>query len=307
MKPARTLLALGLAALQGGLIAATGGGSSSAQSFRLSRDARAVGLGDAYVALANGADALDWNPAGMNSVRALQANATHLSYIQGIGVDSLNVALPIYGLGAWGLGVDYLYSSDDGYDNWGNPTGGFSIFDFSAKVAVSFELPWDMHVGGDYKILRQGYGSQFSMGSGFDLGWQWKGLFKRLDLGVTAGNLGTPVALGNTFGLLPLTLKGGAALHLGEHLLLSADYDHQTVDFVNKLHTGAELSGDAGPFHLAARGGYTLGPQQDLGGLTGLAVGGGLSLGAWAVDYAWQPLGDLGTTHRITLTYSSWL
>lgn len=299
--------ALAWAWLAAPALAATGGGASSGESFRLARDARAVGLGDAYVALASGSDALDWNPAGMNSVRDLQASASHLSYVQDIGVDTLNLALPIYGLGAWGLGLDYLYSSDTGFDNWGNSTGDFNIFDFSAKVAISFELPWDMHVGGLYKILREGYGPQLTMGSAFDLGWQWKSLFDHLDLGVTAGNLGTPIALGQSFGLLPMTFKGGAALHLGEHLLISSDYDYQMVDFVSKVHLGAELGSDAGPFHVAARGGYTLSPQQDLGGLAGLGVGGGISFGRWTADYAWQPMGDLGSTHRISLTYSSWL
>ena len=281
--------------------------ASSGQSLRLARGARAAGLGDAYTALASGAESLAWNPAGMNSVRALQMSASHLSYLEGIADDTLQVALPIYGLGAWGIGLDYLYTGDEGYDNWGKSTGDFSVFDFSAQIGVALELPADLWLGAVYKTLRQGYGYQFSMGSSFDVGLQWRGLFKRLDLGLLAANLGTPTALGQTFGPLPVTFKGGAALHLTDAWLLSADFDHQMVDYVNKVHTGTEVTIPAGPMTLLARGGYTFGPQQQLGDLSGLAAGLGVQFGAWTVDYAWQPLGDLGQTHRVSLTWSSWV
>lgn len=299
-------IALALACFAAPALAEQVTGGSASQSLRLPRGARAVGLGEAYVSLASGSDALAWNPAGMNSVRALQASIDHLTYVQGVGLDSLALALPIYGLGAWGLGFDYLYASDQGYDNWGNPTGDFSLFDFSAKIAVSFELPWDMNLGGSYKILRQGYDTQFSMGSAFDFGWQWKGLFKRLDLGLAAQNLGTPMALGQGFGQLPVTLRAGGALHVTDSLLLSADFDQQAVDFYNKGHFGLEYSAALGDFNTSLRAGYSVTPAQALGGLTGLALGAGVEWGKYKVDYAWAPMGDLGDTHRLSLTYSSW-
>lgn len=306
MKPALHALVLVLA-LAAPLAAASGGGSTSSQSLRLARGARAVSLGGAYTALASGAEAMAWNPAGMNSVRALQATASHLSYIEGISDDTLQIALPIYGMGAWGLGLDYLYASDQGYDNWGAETGAFNIYDFSAQVGLSLELPWDMHLGAVYKTLRQGYGAQHSMGSAFDFGWQWKGLFKRLDLGAVMGNLGTPMALGKGFGILPVTYKVGAVLNLTDSWLFSADFDHQAADFFNKVRLGTELNAKAGSFRLSGRGGYVIGPEQDLGGLAGMALGVGVGRGKWQLDYAWQPLGDLGTTHRVSATFSSWM
>jgi hypothetical protein len=266
-----------------------------------------VGLGNAYSALASGAEALSWNPAGVDNIRAMQAHVSHLGYVEGINVDTLQLAWPIYGLGGWGFGFDYLYANDQSYDNWGNPGPEFSLFDFSAQVGLSLELPWDMHLGGAYRILRQGYEAQFSMGSSFDVGWQWKGLFKRLDLGLVAANLGTPVALGQGFGPLPLSFRSGAVLRLTERWLLSVEHDHQPADHFNKLGLGSEIGVPIGAFTLLARGGYHFGPQQDLGPLSGLAVGGGLALGKWQMDYAWQPLGDLGSTHRLSLTYSSWM
>ncbi len=286
--------------------AATGGGAAGTQGLKLARGARPAGMGDAYLAVASGADSILWNAAGLDQLRDLQANAGHLAYLDGVADDYLLVGRPIFGFGAWGLGMNYLYASDQAYDNWGNPGDAFNVFDFSAQVALAIEPMEDLHVGAVYKILRQGYQSQFSMGSGVDLGVQWRDLWKRLDLAAGLFNAGTPVALGTNYAPLPLTLKAGAALHLTQDWLVAVDYDHQPIDFFNKWHFGTELGNKFGGVQAFVRLGYTLGPEQDLGSLAGFSTGLGVALGAWQVDYAYAPQGDLGNAQRLSLTWSSW-
>lgn len=303
-------LAFGLA---GQALAATGAGMSGTQGLKLMRGARPASMGGAYVAVASGADSILWNPAGMDQLRDLQASAGHLNYLDGITDDYLQVARPIYGFGAWGFGVNYLYATDDAYDNWGNALGSFNNFDFSAQVAASMEIVEDLHVGLVYKILNQGYGSngpvaqQFSMGSAFDLGLQWRNLWKQLDLGASASNMGTPIAQGKNYAPLPLVLKLGAAWHATENLLFAADYENQPYEYFNKLHLGTELAVPVGPLQTFLRAGYTLGPENDQGSLAGFGTGAGLGFGSWQLDYAYVPQGDLGATHRLSMTWSSWL
>jgi hypothetical protein len=297
------LLALGSTTAQ----AATGAGSTGTQGLKLARGARPAAMGNAYVAVASGADSILWDPAGMNQLRDLQANLGHLAYLDGVADDYLLVARPLYGFGAWGLGMNYLYASDQGYDNWGNPEAAFNVFDFSAQVAMSIDVMDDLSLGAVYKILRQGYAQQYSMGSGADLGIQYRDLWKRLDLAAGVFNAGTPVALGSNYAPLPLTLKVGAALRVTDDWLLALDYENQPYDFINKLHAGTEYAYRVGAVGTFARLGYTLGPEQDQGGLGGLSAGLGLALGAWQLDYAFAPQGDLGNTHRLSMTWSSWL
>lgn len=305
MRAAGFLAALLLAAAPVHAELPMGGGSTSAVSFKLARGARPVSLGNAYLALASGADSVLWNPAGLNQLRTGEATFGHLSYLDGVNDDYLLMGLPIYGLGAWGLGLSYLYASDEGYDNWGNKGADFQVFDFSAQASFAYEGPDDFHVGATYKILRQGYATQFSMGSAFDLGLQWRGFFKRLDFGAGLFNVGTPIALGSTFGLPPLTWKGGASLRLGEPWTVAAEFEHQPLDHFNKWHAGTEYAYALDPVRLALRAGYTLGPEQALGALAGLAAGFGVAYGAWTVDYALSALGDLGLGHRLSLTWRS--
>lgn len=313
MKRARTFV---IALLAGTAIvaqASTGGGAAGTQSFKLSRGARPTGMGGAYVAVASGADSILWNAAGLNQLRDLQANIGHLSYLDGITDDYIQIGRPIYGFGAWGLGINYLYATDDAYDNWGNALGSFNNFDFSAQLAGAIEVMEDLNVGGVYKILNQGYAAngpvaqQFSMGSGIDLGVQYRNLWKRLDLGAGLYNMGTPVAQGKNYAPLPFTAKAGLALHLVEGWILAVDYEHQPIDFFNKWHVGTEVAYPVGAFQTFARLGYILGPEQDLGSISGLSTGLGLGLGSWQLDYAFVAQGDLGNTHRVSVTWSSWL
>lgn len=312
MKRVGYLLPLALV-LAGAAQAATGAAAAGTQSLKLARGARPAAMGNAYIAVASGADSILWNPAGMNQLRDLQANFGHLAYLDGITDDYLQIARPIFGFGAWGFGVNYLYATDDAYDNFGTSLGTFNNFDFSAQVAGSIEVLDDLHVGLAYKILNQGYvangpvSQQFSMGSGFDLGLQYLHLWKRLDLAAGIYNAGTPIAQGRNFSPLPLTGKLGAGLHLNKAWLLAVDYEHQPIDFISKLHIGTEYNVAVGSMQTFARLGYTVGPEQDQGSLAGLSTGLGVGLGSWQLDYAFVPQGDLGNTHRLSLTWSAWL
>ena len=303
--------------------ATNGAGETSGLSLLMPLGARAVAMGEAYSAVASGADALLWNPAGLNQLRDWQLGVGHLSYVQGVTDDLIQVAKPLYGLGAVGFGATYLSSgSQQFYDVYGNnydtntgaPLGTFSTDEFSAQLAMALQLPDDLAVGLTYKILRQEY-SQLSMGSAFDLGLQWLDLWhKTLDLGFVAQNLGTPIALGSTFYNLQMAFRLGAALHPVDGMTLSVEEDFRPWnapgsavlfnESLNLLHVGGEVVVPVGGWQAAVRAGYVLGPAQDLGSLGGLSVGGGLTLGSWQVDYAWTPMGDLGQSQRLSLTYS---
>jgi hypothetical protein len=296
--------ALALLAVPGSAAAADGAAGTAFTSLTLPLDARAVGMGSAYTAVASGADSMEWNPAGMNQLHYIQAEAGHLSWVQDINDEYVNVALPIYGIGAWGLGATYLYTQDQYYDDEGNAGGTFNDFDFTGSAAFSLQVSDAMNLGIEYKILRQGYATQFDMGSCFDFGWQWRDVWSGFDLGAAALNLGTPMSLGGTFNALPLSLKLGAAQHFGPLATLALDEEYQPIDSFNFLHAGLEVGTQLGSMTPMARVGYILGPGQADGGLTGLTVGLGLAFGAWQVDYAYAPQGDLGTAQRLTLTWN---
>jgi hypothetical protein len=298
-------LAAALLAVPGGLAAADGAAGTSMPSLTIPLDARAVGMGSAYTAVASGADSLEWNPAGMDQLHYAQAEAGHLAWVQDVNDEYLDVAFPLYGLGAWGLGTSYLYTQDQYYDDVGNAGGTFTDFDFSAEAAFSLQIGDTQNLGIEYKILRQGYATQFDMGSCFDFGWQWRDVWPGFDLGAAAENLGTPLSLGSAFNALPIDLKVGGDEHLGSLVLLAVDEEYQPIDSFNFVHAGIEVGTQMGDMTPMIRAGYILGPADEAdGGITGLTAGLGLAVGAWQVDYAYAPQGDLGTAQRLTLTWN---
>src|SRR6185369_3666606 len=110
------------------------------------RGARPTALGGAYIALADDAEAILWNPAGLTALRDVQVTASHLSYFGDVNDEFLAFAQPIYSLGAT-----------------------FTDFDFSMQLASAIDFLKYFSGGASYKILRQGYAGNFAMGSAFDL------------------------------------------------------------------------------------------------------------------------------------------
>ena len=82
-------------------------GTSSLQFLKVMPTARATALGDAYVSLATGADAIFWNPAGLTSLQNHEMTSTLTMWL----FDTKQLALA-YGLpmGDWGtLGFQFQY------------------------------------------------------------------------------------------------------------------------------------------------------------------------------------------------------
>ena len=299
-----------------------GASETSGLSLLMPLGARPVAMGGAYAAVASGADSVLWNPAGLNQLRDWELSVGHLSYVQGVSDDLIQIARPLYGLGAVGFGATYLSGGQQQFydvfgndtDAGGNPLGTFSTDEFSAQISLALQLPMDINFGVTYKVLREEY-SQSAMGSAFDLGLQWRDLLnKTLDLGFVAENLGTPLALGSNYYNLQMAFRLGAAVHPAQGVTLSVEEDFRPWSTpgnstwfnqsLNLLHMGGEYLVPVGDWKTALRAGYELGPSQDQGSLGGLSVGAGVGVGSWQVDYAWVPMGDLGQTHRLSLTYT---
>ena len=285
---------------------ASGSAATTFPSLKLERGARAAAMGGAYVAAADGIDAMFYNPAGLAGLRRLELFAGHNSWIEGISDQQIAFGMPWYGMGAWGFSATYLSAMTQGRDDFGQPTQDVGIFDFTAQASLTIE--WNRYVstGASYRLMRQGYTYLSSMGSSFDFGIQIRKLMDRkLTLGFSTVNMGTEIALGESLTPLPWETRAGAALELfSRRLLLSAELGYQPHTFFTKTRLGMEVALPAGSMNTALRAGYVIGPQQQAGGMSGLNLGGGVGLGGIDLDYSWQPVGDFGDSHRVSLTYT---
>ncbi len=275
-------------------------GTTSANFLKIPADARPVGMGEAYTAVANDQASLDYNPAGI--VRSLQdeLSATDIQWFQGLNLGHLGGIAPFGNLGTGGLGVTWL---NDGplvatQRTGSGPldyvqAGTFTPYDLALEGAWAWSpwRGWDFGVEG--RLIQQVIDTYSGWGADLALGVQRTRLWGWLDLGASVQNLGTSIAVAQSAALEPLTLRTGAAARLfGGRLTLAADLAVPTDNA-----PVPSLGGEWWVFpQLALRagwmGGYASEPTAGVGFLYSI----------FRLDYAFQPFAALGDTNRVSVS-----
>lgn len=283
------------------------GGQTAANVLKVGAGARPVGMGEAFTAVADDANTVAWNPAGLAGLRRREFSAMHLEYVQAIRYESLAYVHPLK-RGALGLHLAYLHTEgipgteiDQDRPEGYRDTGRFGADTKTGAVAYGLMVGSRTAVGVAVRGLRTTLADvQSNTAVALDLGGLWR-VGTRVTVGAAMRNLGTPLKFITASDRLPLVFQGGVAVRLlaRDRLLLAQEVlvptDHRV-----RFHTGAEWR-PFGP--LAGRAGYRYDwGGNDLGTFSGLTAGGGLRLFSYALDYAFVPFGVLGSTHRISLT-----
>lgn len=299
----RRAVAAGLAAL---LSAAPAGaataGAEGADFLRLPAGARPAALGGAYDALADDPYAPAYNPAGLGHARAAGVSATYLSYLQSASYDSLSAAVPLRGRdGArtgHGLGASIQYFSPGsvaGTDALGNSTGRFDGHYLSAELAYGRAVTRRLALGLGAKLVTAKIASASGSAYAGDLGAMFLAS-DRVSLSAVAANLGGALKFLESSDPLPRQYRAGAAVKALPSLLLAAQGLYEEGG--PGLSAGAEWSALA---PLVVRGGYQTTTARGLGAEAGVSLGIGLRWKRIGFDYAWQPMGGLGTTSFFSL------
>jgi hypothetical protein len=277
-------------------------GTTGAEFLNLGAGARAAAMGDAFTAVSDNATAIFWNPAGLSLLRWREAYFSHQVWIENVRMSRVAYAHPALG-GTWAAGLVRLGSGAlQGRDEQDRVTGEFEVVNQAVSV---------------------GYGRRF--GDRFSAGAAATAFQEKVDDAQGAGFVGTAGALFD----LPLedqTVRWGAAvknvggksgpaeksdspsaLHLGvsdrllnETLILSAE-GVLPAEGDWKTSLGGEIL-VGGYFTL--RAGYRF-QRDDTTGLGGVTAGLGAVVPAgWdtVIDYAYAGQGDLGISHRVSLS-----
>jgi len=318
------LLAVLLAALGVGAARAvdSSAGTSGASFLKMGQgSARAMALGRAYVALAEGSDALTWNPAGLAATQQREISFSYLRYVQGVKTDVslfpgyLGYAHPI-GRTAWG--ANFAYMNDEGFDvrdangvPQQNSNVGVRAGFMTVGLARSFWYE-KLFLGGSLRTIHEDIAGSMHDTMVGDLGLILKPT-GALSIGCALQNFGASsqevarVTRGgaalrvNDFATVSVEMNkasdSGARFGLGGEFQLPEDYlDFGQITFrlgyQNADNYGQSFSSQLKSFNLDRTGGLSFG----LGVYTSQAFGYGLSL-----DYAFVPMGALGTVDQISL------
>ncbi len=266
--------------------------------------ARALGMGGAYTALADDANALYWNPAGLAKLEKREFTASHAELFESTRHDFLAYAHPTI-QGTFAGGFTYLSQGKiDGRDALGRPTANYDASDAALSLAYArkFEM---VELGGTFKYLRSHIGSTEAQGMAADFGAkrEFAGVGPgKLVLGGALRNLGPGLKYQDQRNDLPLRLALGAAYKLaGGHALAGEAVSAPRVGGTD-VSFGGEFQAVKNFF---LRAGYTT--RTAITGGSGFDAARGLTMGLgarsdrWSLDYAILPSGELGRSHRFSL------
>lgn len=250
-------------------------------------------------------DAFFYNPAGTaylppgRSVMLLG----YESLLESSGRTSLAVLQGLDG-GVLGLGVLYNYVAGlESYDALGAARGDFQAYD--AALIGSYARGFGaLDLGLAVKALRSKLYGSAANSAALDFGAVFRGTGggAATDFSLTARNLGFPMKLGSGADPLPFELSGGMHWRYAPELSILAEgrlpVDHSPYVIL----AGEYRFGLGGSSDLSLRSGVNFKNYDELGFAGAFASGFGLKFGDWGFDYAFVPYGDLGATHRLTLS-----
>ncbi|MEM1094578.1 MAG: PorV/PorQ family protein [Bacteroidota bacterium] len=257
--------------------------------------ARPAALGNAYVALADDAQAIMWNPAGLAQSGRYGLAFSYIDHLGLVEYQHMAASIP---LRTGGLGLAVHASGDEALQElvvlagYARPLGDALKLGVNAKYRrASFgnnamgDADLSIFDPGEVAeaMLNQVTGT--ASGFGFDVGLLYQATPK-MRLGVTVRDAAAPVnwqsAVANTTNTaqgsyteaVPLELAVGSAYRVSEQFLVTADYNPAlSSELTNRLHVGVEAKLLS---ILALRGGM----QQFVNGLSDekYAVGFGLDI-----------------------------
>lgn len=275
--------------------------------------ARATGMGSAVVAVSQGSASLLWNPAGLSRLDSKELGLHHNTGFGGAIQEIAIIGAPLGGLKEDGTGgrlgglaasFGYVnYGSFSGRDEFGVKTEYYHASDYSGSVGWGMEIVPGVSGGVAMKAKQANYATKSYSGLTTDAGVLWK-VRPTVDLGVTYSNLNLGGNVGGS--LVSSGWRLGAGWQARKHWLLAASAELQ-AKAMDRLQLGTEYmvgNIDERGNDLFLRAGYQLNfPDPQLSGLSGLTLGVGYSITRNIIlDYAALPTGELGTSHRISLT-----
>lgn len=277
-----------------------GYGTSAAGYLKLDPSARSAALGGAFVAAANDASAVYYNPAGMGLLASSELTFSHMELLEGMRYESAAYARPIHNNLTIGAGAGLLMSGPiTRYSATGDRTGEYSSTEGNLGFSAALRLGPSLLAGATARVYHQSLDSRSAQALAGDFGALFSAGSWRAGLSVQ--NLGTELKLHEEGFPLPLSLKAGVLYRGVKRLGLTA----QVTKYRNEdpyAGVGAEYSLPALQDVLVfLRGGYKT--EKFENAANGLSLGLGLRSGALELNYAFTPMGELGALHRVTFGY----
>ena len=316
-------------------------GENASQFLTLGAGARALGMGEAYGPVAEGAEAIYWNPAGLAALKNQDFIYEHSEFLNFFRHDFAAYALPVsllqgtlaasftrfsqndltavtnanQAVGAFAPhaeAVSFAYAHDFGERDQRQPDREYFTDNWATAEGyrpLEHEAqPWSGHLmaGLAVKVVNETIYDQSSAAIAFDGGALYRPAdFKELQLSFAFRNVGSKQNFGADPENLPAEIDAGVSygLRLECGRLLSAL--EAAVPYYGNPYgkLGLEFTSPVAPqTSVAYRIGYKTLAATDLGALAGLTVGVGVGYKKFSADFGFEPMAELGEVYRMSVS-----
>lgn len=281
-------------------------GTAGAQFLEIGISARAVGMGEAFIAMTDDASAVFYNPAGLTYAYEKQVMLTHIDYAAGINFEFGGFVLPMWDLGGvFGIGVYMLDAGDLEETTHEYPYGTgrtFGAKEYALGASYARNLTDHFSVGATFKVIDQTFENMRSTGWGADVGTMYDTGYRGFKIAMMISNFGPDMTFISESHPLPINFKFGASFNVLESDLhratISMEGAHPS-DNAEKYSTGLEYTFKD---MFSLRMGQKF--QIDTGGFS---AGAGVKLPVnnltITADYAYFDFGVLESVHRFTFGF----
>ncbi|MFH1379889.1 MAG: PorV/PorQ family protein [bacterium] len=266
---------------------------------------RALGLGQAFTAVADDLSAAFWNPAGLPQLRYKEFVFVHDEQLYNFNYNYIGYVNPIGKKFTLGTELHYFYVNDiRSYDYLGNAGKKLSAYDSMFSLAGGYTLYNSdtrfFGLGTTGKLIQQKLADERAVSYSGDLGSLYLCNDKRFGLGFTMRNL--PLSR-------PNFSTESAPLPTEYRLGTSYKFPFKTIQIListDLILPRKEITYNTWGLEsvwwnlFALRAGYRF--AKDTG--SGISFGAGTTIGGFKIDYAFVPFGELGESNKISIGFA---
>lgn len=316
-------------------------GTAGVQFLKISPSCRAVGMGEAFVSVANDASAIWHNPGGLVQLKRPELMLSLIDYPAGIQYAYGGIAHPLPRLnGSAAFSVIYLGTDEMEETTPERPNGTgrtFTAGDLAICATYTQSLTNKFSVGGTVKFLHESLADKSATGWAADVGTLYDTAWRSLKIGMLISNFGPDMKFVETPFPMPMNFTFGMSANLynkAPHKVLGAfawSHPNDNLEVYNLgleysfanaayLRFGKKINGTRRVSWFkrqekvdAGEGAENYDPfvEYPLFSVNGTFFENGATIGAGArferlglsIDYAFTGIAFLGDIHRFSLTY----
>ncbi|MBI2419331.1 MAG: PorV/PorQ family protein [Ignavibacteriales bacterium] len=173
-------------------------GTTAANFLNIPVGPKATGMGGAYIAEANDASALYWNPGGLSRLKKSEFTASFSEWLVSTNFNWFGFAYKLSDEDAFGFSINQLnYGEDDvtTEDNTNGTGEKWKAQDLAVSVTYARNMTDRFSIGGSIKYIRQQIYHESASAFAMDIGLLFYTQIKGLNIAMNISNFGTEMKM----------------------------------------------------------------------------------------------------------------